>query len=136
MTVSGHPLEIAKARRRALAGRPNPRLGLDYLAEIETAMAAGGDGGRVGVRVRYVPDDYLLAPDCLRRYLADLEAAGAAGLEELGALLIGDIDSEILPRWIQVRLSAQGEDGAHAVVLEQRKPGWSNAMLLARLRID
>ena len=131
-----HPLESAKRRRTALATGLNPRNGLDYVVTISGHIQAIGRPDPIRVRAKYVPDELIIAPSIFQNYLKTMAAQEWQSLEELAATLAGDVDSELLPRWIRIRLSTTDQDQEHSVDIEQTKPGWDNRMLLARLRYD
>lgn len=131
-----HPLEIAKRRRAALTTRENPRNGLDYVVTISGRVVASGWSDPIQITTKYVPDELILSPPIFHDYLETMAGLEWQSLEELGATLAGDVDSELLPRWVRVRLAATEQGQEHGVDIEQTKPGWDNRMLLARLRLD
>jgi hypothetical protein len=47
--------------------------------------------------------------------------------------MLGDLDSELLPRWLQVRVGAGAE---YRVTLEQKQPDWENRVMMVRIPID
>lgn len=128
-----HPLEQARTRRQGLGVTDNPRQGLDYLVSLEATMPAGPDDLSTVISLRYVPDRYLLPNDIFSRYLANLDGKAWDSIEAMGADMLGDLDSELLPRWLQVRISSGAE---HRVSLEQRQPNWENRLMLYRIPID
>ncbi len=131
-----HPMETAKRRRSALTPTTSPRTGLDYVVTLSGRFDAAPWSEPITLGLRYVPDDLVLAPAPLQAYLAVLGASKWETLEQLGASMAGDIDAELLPRWMRVRLTTRVMDQEHRVDFEQTKPGWDNRMLLARLKID
>jgi 7-cyano-7-deazaguanine reductase len=132
------PREAVAARRAGLATRTNPNPGLDYVVSYEGALEVSRQFGRVAVELRYVPDRLVLEEQAFAGYLAALAGADGAGLEETAALLLDDLNNELVARWVHLRLSAEaGADGAiqvHQVALEDRQPGWDNPALLERLK--
>jgi len=131
-----HPLESAKSRRKTLATTTSPRTGLDFLVTHRGQVEVPPWSEPVTVDLRYVPDDLVMTADSLRAYLHSLGSGDWQSLEHLGAAMSGDIDAEILPRWLRVRLCTQIAAQEHCVLFEQTKPGWDNRMLLARMKID
>ncbi len=131
-----HPLEAAQQRRTALTPTTSPRTGLDYVATLGGRLEAKPWPAPISVGLRYVPDDFVLSPESLQSYLAVLGSSEWDTLEQLGASMTGDIDAELLPRWMRVRLCVRVLDSEHRVDFEQTKPGWDNRMLLARLKLD
>ena len=131
-----HPLESAKQRRTSLTTAANPRTGLDYVVTISGCVGINSWTEPIRVTVRYVPDELILKPDVLQGYLKHTASLEWTTLEELCATMAGDLDAELLPRWIRLRLCALDAEQEHRVDIEQTKPGWDNRMLLARLRLD
>jgi 7-cyano-7-deazaguanine reductase len=121
-----------EARRRAIAPQPNPERALDYLIILRGKLAL--PDGAAAVRLRYVPDRLILPPPALDAYITTLAGQQPAGLEAAGAAMLRDIGNEVVPRWLQVRLTRRiPAHGRHVVVLEESQPGWENPGLLARL---
>ncbi len=131
-----HPMEAAKQRRTALTPTTSPRTGLDYLVSLGGRLDVSPWPESITVALRYVPDDLVLAPVSLHAYLTTVGSSEWETLEQIGAAMAGDIDAELLPRWMRLRLSARTADNEHRVDFEQTKPGWDNRMLLARMKID
>jgi hypothetical protein len=125
-----HPLDAARIRRGRLVAEANPRPGLDYLVTLTGSIA--NSVAPIVVRMRYVPDRHIVTADVLAEYLGALAGEAWSGLEALGATVVDDIDSEVLPRWVQVILETQGR----RVTFEQRKPDWENRLLLVRIGLD
>jgi 7-cyano-7-deazaguanine reductase len=128
-----HPLEQARSRRQGLGVIDNPRQGLDYLVSLEATMPTGPGDLSIAIRLRYVPDIYLLPTDIFSRYLTNLDGKAWDSIEAMGTDMLGDLDSELLPRWLQVRISSGAE---HRVTLEQKQPNWENRLMLYRIPID
>ena len=58
-------------------------------------------------------------------------------LEHLANAILDDFNNEIVPRWVQLEVSAPfaGDiEGEHCVILEDRQPTWSNERLISRLK--
>lgn len=130
------PHQATQERRSTLALSPNPRVGLDYVITQHGALESVGTSFMTIVRVRYIPDELILPFDVLHEYLRTVTTVEADTIENLGALITGDLDAELLPRWIQVRLSTERDGHQHIVAFEQRKPGWENRLLIARIDVD
>lgn len=115
-------------RRGLLTIRNNPDGRLDYVISL--------DGP--GVALRYVPDRRVLEPDAFGRYLDALNAISWSSLEEMAVTVRDDINNEVIPRWLQVAVSASGDAfpaiGGHQVILEDRQPKWDNPTLLSLLK--
>jgi len=127
--------ETRRERRSHLVAADNPRPGLDCVIMLSETIAGSSLPGPVSVSIRYVPDRHILPRAALGAYLAALRAPDWDGLEALGAEMIGDLDSELLPRWVQVRLELAGAT-AQKVIFEQCKPDWQDRLLLSRLALD
>ena len=126
--------DATRDRRRRLTVAPNPRSGLDYVVTLGGTLAVEGMPGPVTVRVRYVPDRDTIAAPVFTDYLSALADAPWSDLETLGAAVLGDLNSELVPRWMQVvLLSSRTDGGEYSVLLEDRQPKWDNQRLLARL---
>lgn len=131
-----HPLETAKRRRVALTPTASPRTGLDYVVTLSGRLDVPSWSAPIAVTLRYVPDDLVIPPSSFQAYLAIVGSLEWETLEQLSANVAGDIDAELLPRWMRVQLATRVGENDHRVDFEQTKPGWDNRMLLARLKID
>ncbi len=121
-------------RRALLETDANPHPGLDYLVALSGMLVGSGSAS---LRLRYVPDRRVLRSESFRRYLDALGGEPFGSIETLAATFLDDANNELVPRWVQVLASAEGQGApAHAVLLEDRQPGWDNAALLARLRAE
>jgi NADPH-dependent 7-cyano-7-deazaguanine reductase QueF len=119
------------ARRANLAARPNPARHTDYLVSLEGHIGANA----VGVALCYVPDGGILDPEGFAAYLDSLAGESWGGIEEIGAAILADVESELVPRYLRVTVRGAGHPPApaHAAMFEGRQPGWKNEALLARL---
>lgn len=125
----------AQDRRDLLRGRPSPDATRDYVVELERGLTYPGK--RVDIALRYVPDRAVLRLESLEAYFDALGDSPSRPLEEIGAVVLGDVNDCLVPRWIEVRVATSGGDGgieSHAVLLQDRQPKWDNPALLARLR--
>ena len=127
------PFEAAKLRREHLRVARNPRPGLEFIVTLEGRMTVAAFGAPVEVGLRYIPERDIVAPGALGDYLEALSAHPWPSLEDLGQILLGDINSELVPRWAQVKLSGRVDGQLHSVVLEDRQPKWDNPKLMSRL---
>lgn len=117
------------ARQQRIRTERNPLPRVDYLCRV--LGRAGADGVRV--ELRYVPDKLLLQEPAFVDYLSAMPEAKT--LESLAAMILDDLNNELVPRFVQIRVlaAASGPDAGHAVLLEDRRPRWDNPALLARL---
>lgn len=119
-------------RREMLKTRANPQTTLDYLIAIDAAASSGR-----AVRLRYVPDKFLLRPEAFDAYLSTLTTASDVAAEELALAIIEDINNEVVPRWVQVRIENLTNDqepnsSTYRVIIEDRQPNWDNPQITAR----
>lgn len=125
-----------RERRRMLLTSPNPRPGLNYLGLHRQTLP--GDALPAGmpapatIAFRFVPDRLILDAEALRRYGTELAAQEWTSPEALAAAIFDDLNNELVPRWLNLRLDA---GDSHRVVLEDRQPGWETPHLLDRLEV-
>ena len=124
------------ARRSRLATAPNPAERHDTMVSLEATAWFMGAGRPVTVTLLYIPDRLVLPPGTFSAYLEALDGCAWPTPEAAAAAVLADVNNELIPRWVQVRLAAAaGRGGAerHGVILEDRQPGWDNPDLLGRL---
>jgi 7-cyano-7-deazaguanine reductase len=131
-TALAQDADIVKARlerQSRIETRRNPLPRVDYLCKVEGVVTSDG----ASVELRYVPDKLLLQMEAFGVYLAALPEPPS--LESLAATLIDDLNNELVPRFLQVRVTSASDDldRGHAVLMEDRRPRWDNPALLARL---
>lgn len=124
--------DIVKARlerQSRIETRRNPLPRVDYLCKVVGVETSHG----ASVELRYVPDRLLLESEAFGLYLAALPEPPS--LESLAATLVDDLNNELVPRFLQVRVASRQDDldAGHAVLMEDRRPRWDNKALLARL---
>jgi NADPH-dependent 7-cyano-7-deazaguanine reductase QueF len=115
-------------RRSRLATAQNPEPRLDYIVSLRESLEG------TQVLVSYVPDRSILVPDSFGDYLSAVDAVKWRHLEVTAATILGDLNNELVARWVQVALSRvhHGEI-SHRVTVEDRQPKWDNPGLLSRL---
>ena len=125
-------------RRILLETDNNPDRRLDYVVTLQGRVRHGSQVQLSAlVRLRYIPDALILPPQSFIDYLDALSKADWPSLEQLSNTILDDFNNEIVPRWVQLNVSApfEGEvEGEHSVTLEDRQPTWSNEHLIARLK--
>ncbi len=123
-------------RRSHLSATPNPEKKLDYIVNLQGHPPRCA-GRTCALILRYVPDRSVLDAQAFGTYLDAIALIPWDTPEDLAVTVLGDINDKIIPRWIQVRLELADPHhpcvDAHAVILEDRQPGWDNPDLLARL---
>lgn len=126
------------ARRKLIKSKPYANPQREVVTEFRCQLNLPR-GKRIAMHVRYVPDKLLLVTDEYAQYLSSFETVEYSDVfsEELAALLVDDINSEISPRWVHVHMDityAGGVNGMQkSVTLEDRQPGWDNAQILYRI---
>lgn len=115
-------------RRATLQTAPNPDLSIDYLSVLKGEAPSAA----ATVTLRYVPDKLTLPTAAFVRYLAAFDGSMAGSLEEIALAALGDINNEVVPRWVQI-VAARTGAADHQVIIEDRQPKWDNPALLARL---
>ena len=122
---------VSRVERRPLLGSAdNPDRDVDYLTILENAAV----DGIFTVSLRYVPDKLLLTPTAFEAYLKSLKFGTWDTVQALALAILGDINNEIVPRWVQVEIAKSEPTGpSHRVLVEDRQPKWDNPALLARL---
>ena len=123
----------SRERRALLATRPNQSPSLEYVVSLEFALPLAEGDARLFVR--YVPDRVLLDTQGLAPYLELFGTAQGERIEQAAVTVLGDLNSELVPRWVQVLVRAGGSGpGVGEILVEDRQPNWDNASLLAGLR--
>jgi 7-cyano-7-deazaguanine reductase len=125
-------------RRSLLVTAPNPNPRLDYVSALEGTVALSTTGDVATVSLFYVPDKLILDTVSFGFYLKAFETMAWESLEQVAVTILDDVGNEAVARWVQVALSgpdpAHGNVGRHAVLVQDRQPGWDNPALLSRLR--
>ena len=119
-------------RRALLAAAPNPGEHHEYMVMLEGPLALADQP--VEAALSYVADRRVLSMDAFGSYLDAVVTAAWPTLEAVAEAMLADMNNELVPRWVQIRLVAgPGERGEyHSVIIEDRQPGWDNPALLAR----
>lgn len=127
------PFEAAQQRRQPLVPSNNPRTGLDYVIVHEGVLELNAFAAPVRLRLRYIPDGDIASADVFGAYCDGLGGFAWNSLEDFGQTVLGDINSELVPRWAQIQVTIDANGQMHQVLLEERRPNWDNPKLLARL---
>ena len=131
-------VERTGTRRRHLAVRANPSPGIDYVISYEGRLESTSPVGEAALELRYVPDRLVLEEHAFADYLIVLSGEDYGTLEEAAAILLDDLNNELVARWLHLSLSVEtsklGTVRSHHVALEDRQPGWKNGELMERLR--
>jgi len=126
------------ARRELLNTTKNPETTLDYVVTLGGELVHNEDHDRPSqVQLRYIPGSLILEPETLGVYLDRLSEENWSSLESVAAALIDDLNNELVPRWVQIRVEISPQPDSpthfHSVTLEDKQPKWDNQQLLARL---
>ena len=115
------------ARRAAVVALANPRNRLDYTVRLSRTLELTGGLGRVTVSIRYVPDALVMDATCLANYCTVLADQEWDSLEMLAACILDDLNNELVPRWVRVRLTSTLDQGTTQaeLVMEDRQPNWT-----------
>lgn len=123
-------------RRGHLSSTANPDKKLDYIVTLQGHLP-NSHGRSRHIVLRYVPDREVLDAKAFGLYLEALSQTPWPTPEDLAVTVLTDINNEVVARWIQVSLSVPERQHhaveTHAVVIEDRQPGWDNPSLLSRL---
>ena len=80
--------------------------------------------------LRYVPDRDILCPNSLATYLDAIWKIRDISLEEKAQTILKDINDQIIPSWLEIRLSKKSDHTEHDVQIEDRQPHWKDRGLL------
>ncbi len=120
-------------RRDILTSSPNPDRSLDYISVLSGHLSTVPDRTPHDARLRYVPGNFILHPDSWQRYLEVLGTMQWDSMEKLAVTLVADTNDHLVPRWIEVSLTANRAGTDMQVIVNDREPGWNNENILARL---
>ena len=126
--------EGVPACRQLLAVLPMAPAALMSVSTLSLAL-----DNSLSLTVSYVADRFLLTRDGFAAYAKARTAAMPwdTALESLAALVADDLANELVPKWLRVSFVQEGaQDGAprHAVVVEDRQPGWDHPSLATLLK--
>lgn len=119
------------ARQERISVDPLPKAAVEFLCHLESNLPEIG----VYVRLSYVPYKAALSAEMFTAYLNDLPIPENQEclLEACAALILDDLNNELVPRWLQLVLTRGLEDGTvQSVLVEDKQPRWDNKVLLGR----
>ncbi len=124
-------------RRALLQSLNNPDISLDYVSHFSGHINLDRCVFEHTVDLYYVPDKLIILPNSLERYLEAIGDAQWDTLELLTTSILEDIQNEIVPRWVRIRITEKTSDfrvlREHSTSAEDAQPGWENDELVARL---
>ncbi len=97
----------------------------DFLVTLTDSRRLEALGCTVDIAVRYVPDRCVVETSAWNAYLDTVAEQPVRCLEDIAALLLGDIADVIIPRWCAVTVSVD-ENGCHRVTVSDRQPNWED----------
>ncbi len=83
-------------------------------------------GGSIHVDLRYVADRDVIAAEALAKYFEVAAQEPCETLEAYADMVLNDLNNELVPRWIWLRLRS----GGHQVIQQDQQPSWDNHGLL------
>lgn len=119
------------ARQESIKTHPLPDDTVEFLCNLESHLATIN----ATIRLTYVPYKSVLPADGFAAYLKELPQPDdvAIVLESYAAMMLDDLNNELVPRWLQLVLTRQRDDGTvQRVLVEDKQPRWNNKVLLDR----
>jgi 7-cyano-7-deazaguanine reductase len=120
-----------RRRRACLTRTANPAPDHDRITILSGELPTSSqlDGGPIHVDLRFIADRDVIAPAALATYFQAAARESHATLEAYADLVLDDLNNELVPRWIWLRLQC----GGHQVIQQDQQPGWDNTGLLATI---
>ncbi|MDA1097984.1 MAG: hypothetical protein O2967_03285 [Proteobacteria bacterium] len=123
--------ERLRERRACLQTAANPATDRDRISilsgELPTSSLLGGTP--IHVDLRYIADRDIIAATALALYFQAAAHEPCETLEGYADMVLNDLNNELVPRWIWLRLQGNG----HQVIQQDRQPGWNDPGLLTTL---
>lgn len=115
-------------RREMIARSPMPQ------PRHDAVVALHMDIGGTSVRLRYVPDRDQIDPGTFAAYLRRVFAAPAESLLSQAQTVLEDVNDQIIPCWLEVRLERTNADGVlEQALIEDKQPRWTDPGVLTRV---
>ena len=86
-------------------------------------------GGSIHVDLRYIADRDVITAPTLAAYFEAAARETCETLEAYADMVLNDLNNELVPRWIWLRL----QSGGHKVIQQDQQPSWDNNGLLATI---
>jgi 7-cyano-7-deazaguanine reductase len=123
-------MTILQTDRTQLRSVSNPNPKIDYISSVNGAIP----NSELLVTCSYVPDKLVLLTNAFQEYLEYLELNELVALEPAALQVLDDINNEVVPRWVEIKISTcLGAKGSSSVIVIDKQPKWDNPSLLARL---
>ncbi|MDP7547870.1 MAG: hypothetical protein QGF20_11295 [Alphaproteobacteria bacterium] len=120
-----------RQRRDCLQTVANPATDRDRISilsgELPTSSLLGGTP--IHIDLRYIADREIIAATALAHYFQAAAQEPCDTLEGYADMVLNDLNNELVPRWIWLRLQGNG----HQVIQQDRQPGWNDPGLLTTL---
>ena len=125
------PLDHLRQRRECLKTTVNPAADHDRISILSGELPGSGliGGGPIHVDLRYIADRDIIAAAALAHYFQVAAQEPCETLEAYADMVLNDLNNELVPRWIWLRLQGSG----HQVIQQDRQPGWNDQGLLNTL---
>ncbi len=123
------PQENLRQRRACLTTVANPSPERDRITILSGELPTTGRVGLgpIHVDLRYIADRDVIAAAALATYFEVAAQEPCETLEEYADMVLNDLNNELVPRWIWLRL----QSGGHQVIQQDQQPAWDNHGLLA-----
>ena len=122
------PHDNLRQRRACLITAASPAAERDRITipsgELPTSGRLGG--GSIQVDLRYIADRDVIAAEALAKYFEVAAQEPCDTLEAYADMVLKDLNNELVPRWIWLRLRSAG----HQVIQQDQQPSWDNHGLL------
>ncbi len=129
--LEGIEPDIRVARQERILTIPLPDAKVEFLCNLDGTVTAIG----AVIRLSYIPYKSVLDGDGFAAYLKDLPAPdnAASAMETVAAVILDDLNNELVPRWLQLVLTREHPDGTvQRVLVEDKQPRWDNKTLIGR----
>lgn len=109
-----------------LLSMPQPRH--DAVVVMSAPVAHGT------VRLRYVPDRYLIDPETFATYLESLPLTLQDHVLVWAQMILEDVNDQVIPCWLEVKLDrAVDMKPVEQAIIEDKQPRWQDPGILGRL---
>ncbi len=122
------PGDRLRQRRACLKTMANPAADRDRISILSGELPNSGlmSGGAIHVDLRYIADRDIIAAAALAHYFEAAAQEPCETLEAYADLVLSDLNNELVPRWIWLRLKSAG----HQVIQQDQQPAWDDTGLL------
>jgi hypothetical protein len=120
-----------RQRRDCLQTVANPATDRDRISILSGELPTSGllGGSPIHIDLRYIADRDIIDATALAHYFQVAAQEPCETLEAYADMVLNDLNNELVPRWIWLRLQGSG----HQVIQQDRQPGWNDPGLLTTL---